>query len=268
MALLSFLKRGLRRILRHRKVNVRYPYPISIRSRDLAAETLPANGGVEAFDKPAASQINEARLAHLASLKLPLEGKRVLDIGCGVGHLAQFFVQRGCEVVCVDGRAENIAQLRQLYPGITAYVADVETQPLSDFGNFDVVFCYGLLYHLENPIAALRNIASVRPSLFLLETMVCDSHFPVLRLDDETKAYSQALHGLGCRPSPTFIVAALNRIGFSYIYGPKHAPKHPDFRFRWRNNLDVTKNNHSLRCIFVVSATPLRHRHLINLLPK
>jgi len=62
-------------------------------------------------------------------------------------------------VVCVDARPENIARLHSLYPGREAHVANVEVDRLSELGRFDIVFCYGLLYHVENPIAALRNIA-------------------------------------------------------------------------------------------------------------
>jgi len=40
------------------------------------------------FDAPEALAINGARMSHLESLGLPLAGKRVLDAGCGVGHLA------------------------------------------------------------------------------------------------------------------------------------------------------------------------------------
>ena len=36
---------------------------------------------------------------------------------------------------------------------------------------------------------------------------------------DETKAANPALDGLGCRPSPSFIALALNRVGFRYVYG-------------------------------------------------
>ena len=75
------------------------------------------------FDQPAAEAINMARLEHLDSLNLPLRGKRVLDLpGSGVGHLAQFFVERGCEVVCVDGRGagEHRARLGSSTPGARA----------------------------------------------------------------------------------------------------------------------------------------------------
>ncbi|PYT28487.1 MAG: hypothetical protein DMG57_14440 [Acidobacteria bacterium] len=78
--------------------------------------TLPEGGGVETFDTPAALEINRARMSHLKSLRLPLENKFVLDVGCVVGHLAQFFDDRNCRVVCVDGRPENVRALASRYP--------------------------------------------------------------------------------------------------------------------------------------------------------
>lgn len=241
------------------------PYPVSVRRKDLERREVPSWGGSETFDQPDYVAVNRDRLAHLESLQLLLEGKKVLDVGCGVGNLAQFFVSRGCKVVCIDGREENIANLCLRYPGLVGYVANVETEPLSQFGMFDVVFCYGLLYHLENPLMALRNMASVCQGLLLLETMVCDHHLPVLRIEDESAALSQALGGLGCRPSPSYVVLALNRVGFRFVYAPKVPPEHSDFRFEWKNNLDWWRNGHPLRCVFVASRTALDNSNLVSL---
>jgi len=110
-----------------------------------------------------------------------------------------------------------VDSLRARYPGLEASVANVESD-LAQFGKFDIVFSYGLLYHLENPIAALRNMAGVCKDLLLLETIVCDHDQPILLLDDETKTYSQALQGIGSRPSPSFVVMALDRLGFPFVY--------------------------------------------------
>jgi SAM-dependent methyltransferase len=221
---------------------------------------------MEAFDAPGALAINRARLAHLASLALPLAGKRVLDVGCGVGHLAQFFVERGCDVVCVDGRAENVAALRQRYPHLTAHVLDVEAEPLARLGVFPVVFSYGLLYHLENPVAGLRNMASACSEILLLETLICDQTEPVMRLVDESKTANQALRGFGSRPSPSFVVAVLSQVGFPFVYAPSQPPDHQDFRFRWLDSLDVERDGHPLRCIFVASRRRLETLHLVSLL--
>ncbi len=219
--------------------------------------------GVSVFDAPEAIAINEARLAHLESLGLPLAGRSVIDVGCGVGHLARFFVERGCRTTCVDGRAENIEILCARLPGVEARVADVETDSLSQFGEFEIVFCYGLLYHTADPMAALRNMAEACKNLLILETIVTDHELPLLRLEDEPRENpNQALAGLGTRPSPAFVAKALKRCGFEFVYMPVRPPDHPEFQFEWRNNLDWTRDGHNLRCIFVASRTPLDNRNL------
>ena len=231
--------------------------PIVIESRDMADEGSALGGGIETFDTPEAAAINRARLAHLDSLGLPVAGKRVLDVGCGVGHHGAFYWERGCSVLCVDAREENIHALRRRYPQLEAHVADVETDDFSRFGAFDIVHCYGLLYHLENPIAALRNVAAVCREILLLETIVCDHPMAILRIEDETLSSNQALGGLGCRPSPSFVAMALNRIGFPFVYAPRRAPDHEDFAFERRGNLDTRRNGHNLRCVFVGSKAAL-----------
>jgi len=242
------------------------PYPIHVQRRDPGHEPpLPASG-VETFDTDAAHAINRARMGHLESLGLALDGKSVLDVGSGVGHLAQFFVGRGCRVVSVDARASNIESLRARYPGLEARVIDVETEPLSTLGRFEVVFCYGLLYHLENPLSALRNIASVCDGLLLLETIVCDHSAAVVALVDESVVSNQALGGLGCRPSPAYVTMALNRIGFPHVYAPRKPPDHPEFRFAWRNDLASMRDGRNLRCVFVASRSELRMGTLVPLL--
>ena len=242
------------------------PYPVHVQPRDPSREPpLPASG-VETFDTEAAHAINRARMSHLESLGLPIAGKTVLDVGSGVGHLAQFFLGAGCRVVCVDAREANIHSLRARYPGLEARVVDVETEPLGDLGRFDVVFCYGLLYHLEDPLSALRNIASVCDGLFLLETIVCDHSEPVLLLVDESVVSNQALAGLGCRPSPAYVTMALNRIGFPHVYAPRDPPDHPEFRFEWQNDLAHTRDGRNLRCVFVASREPVDDPRLVSLL--
>src|SRR3989338_3286919 len=131
------------------------------------------------FDNSKALNINQARLSHLKSLELNLSGKKVLDAGCGIGHLAPFFKSYGCSVVCIDARRENIEELKRRHPDIPAYVCNVETDNLQQFGGFDIVFCYGLLYHLENPIKALRNLKAVCLDTMLIETIVMDHELPL-----------------------------------------------------------------------------------------
>jgi FkbM family methyltransferase len=207
-------------------------------------------------------EINRARLDHLESLGLPLEGRSVLDVGCGVGHLAQFFVGHNCRVVCVDGREENVGSLRRRYPGLKASVADVESG-LKQFGAFDIVFCYGLLYHLENPVLGIRNMAEVCQDLLLLETLVCDSRAPVSQWTEEPPVSNQALKGLASRPSPGFVRMALTLAGFPFVYTAALPPKHPDFDVRWDDSQAWRQHGHLIRCIFVASRRELHNPNLI-----
>jgi SAM-dependent methyltransferase len=223
--------------------------------RDVDAEPIPQGGGIECFDTPAALEINRARLEHLASLGLPLEGRRVLEVGAGVGRLSGFFLERGCELVVTEGRPENVLELRRRFPDVQAREWDVE-EPLADLGRFAVVFCYGLLYHLENPLRALRNMAEVCDELLLIETMICDSPLPVMRLDDETRSVNQALRGIANRPSVSYLTMALNRIGFDHVYLPNTRPRFPDYEFEALGNLDTVRG-HPLRAVFVASRSEL-----------
>ena len=58
----------------------------------------------EVFLSRDALLINQARQRHLAALGLDLAGKRVLEVGAGVGLHTQFFEALGCSVLTTDGR--------------------------------------------------------------------------------------------------------------------------------------------------------------------
>jgi len=241
------------------------PFHVRLKARLFEAEEDPPEAPANAFDETLATRINRARMEHLESLKLPFTGKSVIDVGCGVGHLAQFFVNKGCKVLCVDGRAENIASLKLKYPGLEAKVSNAD-HALKQFGQFDCVFCYGLLYHLENPLLTMRTLAEACKDVLLLETLVCDAEDPLLFMVDEPKRNNQALQGIGCRPSPSYVAMGLNRSGFRYVYAPKNQPQHEDFQFEWKNNREFARDGHNLRCIFISSKTAIKNETLVPLL--
>lgn len=241
------------------------PYPVQVKRRRYESEDVRKRGGVQVFDTPGAVALNAARMTHLESLGLQLQGKRVLDLGCGVGHLGIRLQQMGCSVVCVDGRPQNIESLRERSPQLESHVGDVE-QDLSRFGRFDIVFSYGLLYHLENPLQSIRNMAAVCGDLLLLETMVSDHTLPVVRIEDESTDFNQAMAGLAGRPTPHYVVLGLNRAGFEFVYAPVTPPEHEDFRFAWTNDLACVRDGHPLRCVFVASRSELKNPRLVSLL--
>jgi FkbM family methyltransferase len=166
-------------------------------------------------------------------------------------------------VTCVDGGADNLGEVKRRLPEVAAYLVRVDADPLTRLGRFDVVCCYGLLHHLEDPVAGLRNMSSVCDDLLLLETVVTDHELPVVRLADEPgSTVNQAMGGLGCRPTPGFVAMALTRAGFDFVYAPANPPAHPDFQFKWLNDLEWTRNNRLLRCIFVASRRKIENPKL------
>jgi 2-polyprenyl-3-methyl-5-hydroxy-6-metoxy-1,4-benzoquinol methylase len=237
-----------------------------VTARDYAAEPSPGADDAKLFEDELAQGINRARLAHLASLDLPVNGKRVLDVGCGVGHFSRFYLERGCTWFGIEGRQSNIDVMRRLYPDVDGAVADVQDSSFGHRGQYDVVHCFGLLYHLESPMAALRNIRAVCTRFLLLETMVADANMPLMLIVDESKSVNQALAGVGCRPSPAYVTMALNRVGFRHIYLASPGPDHRDFRFEWRNDLSIRRGDNNLRCVFVASDTPMERPGLTELL--
>ena len=64
----------------------------------------PAPDPFVVFHEYNAKAINHARQSHLASLGLDLKGKKVLEVGVGIGLHTPFFLERGCDVTVTDGR--------------------------------------------------------------------------------------------------------------------------------------------------------------------
>jgi SAM-dependent methyltransferase len=227
-----------------------------IRGAGSPASEPPAGGaadGVPLFDQPFYRDITAARLEHLATLGLPGEGRSVIDVGCGIGRLSEFFAQRGCDVLCVDGREENIAQLRRLYPDRRAAVVDVETDALRAHGSFDVVFCYGLLYHLADPLGFLARAATICRELMIVETCIADAEDRLVFLVDDPDDPTMALDRVASRPSPAYVAAGLRLAGFEHVYSPTTLPRHRDFEYERRNDRSHLRNGNVMRDIFIAS---------------
>lgn len=228
-------------------------------------ERVRASGAAPAssFDKPAYAEITEAQLKYLESLRLPVDGKSVIDLGCGVGRLSEHFVRRHCDVLCVDGREDNIKKLREFYPGRKAAVADVESERLSALGKFDIVFCFGLLYHLADELGFIKRAYAMCNEMMIVETCLTDAADPLVRLVKENASdVTQALSSIGSRPSPSYVTTCLRASGFPYVYVPTSLPKHPQYEYKLSNDLSYTKKGRLIRGIFIASKQAVIHDQL------
>ncbi len=101
--------------------------------------------------------------ADLVSLLEPRVGDRILDIGCGTGHLTSQIADSGAQVVGVDRSPAMIAAARQAYPNLKFDVADARELPFQD--EFDAVFSNAALHWIHEPELVIRNIwKALRPA--------------------------------------------------------------------------------------------------------
>jgi SAM-dependent methyltransferase len=209
------------------------------------------NPGMDYFAGSHYQAHNRARLAHLSSLGLSLSDRRVLELGAGPGDHTGFYLARGCEVVSIDARQECLDQLNQKFPQVKVVCCDLNTpDDLTQLGTFDIIHCYGILYHLQTPTNLLEYMSAVCRGLAIIET--CVSPGDELRLDivDENDGdYTQSLTGTGCRPTRPWLFAELERL-FPFVYLPRTQPAHPEFPINWN---DLTGLPALIRAVFVAS---------------
>jgi trans-aconitate methyltransferase len=84
-------------------------------------------------------------------------GEKILDIGCGTGHLTAKIAANGAEVTGLDRSPEMVRQARSAYPKIRFEVADATQIPLEE--SFDAVFSNATLHWIKEPEKVIGQIS-------------------------------------------------------------------------------------------------------------
>ncbi|WP_336343131.1 methyltransferase domain-containing protein [Halalkalicoccus ordinarius] len=81
----------------------------------------------------------------------PAEGERILDIGCGTGHLTEAIAERGADAVGLDASAEMIERARESYPDRRFVRADARSFASEFDEPFDAAFSNAALHWIPEP---------------------------------------------------------------------------------------------------------------------
>jgi 2-polyprenyl-6-hydroxyphenyl methylase/3-demethylubiquinone-9 3-methyltransferase len=108
-------------------------------------------------------EINPLRLAHIERLAQGLAGKRVLDVGCGGGILAEAMARAGAQVTGIDlaDKPLKVAMLHKLESGCEVDYRLVSAEALAAEApeSFDLVTCMEMLEHVPEPASVVRACA-------------------------------------------------------------------------------------------------------------
>lgn len=189
---------------------------------------------------------------------VPLKNLRILDLACLEGLYAIELALHGADVVAIEGRASSIEKARFVKDVLSLntlqlFQDDVRNLSREAYGQFDVVLCLGILYHIDVPevFSFLEKISEVCQRIAVFDTHVSlapkefveydgkkfwgepyaehsDSSTP----EERAKALWASLDNLKSfwftRPS---LYNLLEQVGFTSVYeckNPAEATKPPD----------------------------------------
>src|SRR5262245_34834528 len=115
-----------------------------------------------------------------------LAGKYCLDVACNEGYFSHLLVQLGAVVKGIDVRETNIERARKVQ-AILGFDPNRLVFEVGDFldnkeepNTYDLTLFLGLLYHLENPMGAIRTLHRITRTLCITETQLTRQNTPIV----------------------------------------------------------------------------------------
>lgn len=131
-------------------------------------------------------------------------GKRILDLGGGLGDTGAFFSELGAEVTIADGRQENLNIAKLRFPKLITKKIDAESN-FVHLGYFDIILCFAffeVIRNIENVADCMKKITNT----IFLETTITDSsqcsNFHYAMTGDKN---DDALYEIGSFPTSSYI---------------------------------------------------------------
>ena len=196
-------------------------------------------------------QVQRRFRRRLRLMRIPenLRGWSVLDIGAWHGFFSFECERRGADrVLAIDSYAwdrfgmEGFLDARARFGSKVEYRRlDVHALDVNDVGQFDLVLCLGLVYHLSNPLRAFERIARVTQRLLICETHVLlpfvHERYPLIPFFPGDEQATQARYELCAMPTLECLKQMLQFVGF----GDVEVVYSPSFRY-WKKLLALVTN--------------------------
>lgn len=207
---------------------------------------LPGGQVTTTYDGGALDAIHATRLAMLeAALRAEfgdsISQKSVIDIACHQGWFSTKLAEMGArDVLAVDARATHVADATLIrdalgLKNLRVAQSDVHALTPEGVGTFDVVLMLGLIYHLENPVGALRVARALTKRICLVETQIVPGltgvvdygsfrfvrplkgSFGIIDETEETHGPEASTTGICLVPSLEALLWIMRKIGFARV---------------------------------------------------
>jgi len=207
---------------------------------------LPSGHVTATYDGGALDAIHATRLSMVkaalgAEYGDSIADRSVIDIACHQGWFSVQLAQMGArDVLAVDARDEHVADATLIRDALglsNMRVAQSDVHALSPAtqGTFDVVLMLGLIYHLENPVGALRVARALTRRICLVETQIVPGmtgvvdygsfrfvrplkgSFGIIDETEETHGPEASTTGICLVPSLEALFWIMRKIGFSRV---------------------------------------------------
>jgi 2-polyprenyl-3-methyl-5-hydroxy-6-metoxy-1,4-benzoquinol methylase len=119
-----------------------------------------------------------------------LEGSRVLDLASNAGYWLLASIEAGADYVLgIEGRQMHVDQANFVFEvkGVEQerydfVVGDIFDTDFTEYGEFDVVLCLGLFYHVSKHVELLEKIAEVNTDILIIDTRVDRASGPWMKI--------------------------------------------------------------------------------------